>query len=273
MDASEAPFSFSDPTVPAIINLMNVLHGHAVLDLPPPTASDVGGIQVAVVPKGLDVVSLKSFQDEYAVNRPDRIRTAAKLDTVTSLNDYLNRFKTDTSAVFVDEAPEKPSVLAVIDYHGEGSNAEPSFCTHTASYQFPVSDTFKAWRDKAKLGPTMSQESFANFLQDRGYDIANPPFDWQALDPQALSVILGVRNLHDDAGYDFWHAASRQPLWRRHPPAAVLPLTWRPDFLGLGAPTMEAAWMVWRVDHDGPTEYRPLARPDGGLPLFTEKTT
>lgn len=44
----------------------------------------------------------------------------------------------------------------------------------------------------------------------------------------------------------FWHAISRYDLWRFYPPAAIYPLTWRPDFLGRGAPTMETMWCVWR---------------------------
>jgi hypothetical protein len=44
----------------------------------------------------------------------------------------------------------------------------------------------------------------------------------------------------------FWNAISRYDLWRLYPPAAIYPLTWRPDFLGRGAPTMDTMWCVWR---------------------------
>jgi len=46
----------------------------------------------------------------------------------------------------------------------------------------------------------------------------------------------------------YWHAAKRVTLFTDHPPAFVLPLTWRPDFMGGergGAPTMEVHWTVW----------------------------
>lgn len=67
----------------------------------------------------------------------------------------------------------------------------------------------------------------------------------------------------------YWHAQKRQALFREHPPAWVLPLTWRPDFLDGergGAPTMECLWTVW-VAGDTDTKYRTLPRPASGLLL------
>lgn len=50
----------------------------------------------------------------------------------------------------------------------------------------------------------------------------------------------------------FWHAKTRLPLFERSMPFAVHPLTWLPDFKGLGRPTMDCMWCVWtpgsRVD-------------------------
>ena len=57
-------------------------------------------------------------------------------------------------------------------------------------------------------------------------------------------------------------AAKRKALFEEHPPAYVLPLTWRPDFMGGergGAPTMEVHWTVWRRGHVD-TKYRLLGR-------------
>lgn len=53
----------------------------------------------------------------------------------------------------------------------------------------------------------------------------------------------------------FWHAKRRLSVFTDHPPAFVLPLTWRPDFLGKAksAPTMEVLWTVWI---EGVTECR-----------------
>lgn len=66
----------------------------------------------------------------------------------------------------------------------------------------------------------------------------------------------------------YWHAKKRQDLFAEHPPAWVLPLTWRPDFLfdqreigdRKGAPTMECIWTVW-IAGETDAKYRPLSRP------------
>lgn len=56
----------------------------------------------------------------------------------------------------------------------------------------------------------------------------------------------------------FWNAASRLDLWRKHPPRAVHPLTWRVDFSGGGAPTMDCMWIVYG---DVPMSNEPFGRP------------
>lgn len=64
----------------------------------------------------------------------------------------------------------------------------------------------------------------------------------------------------------FWHARRRQGLFSETRPYAVHPLTWRPDFHGLGGPTMDIIWTVWRPRHmeNGArtTTYEPLQRPE-----------
>lgn len=62
----------------------------------------------------------------------------------------------------------------------------------------------------------------------------------------------------------YWHAQKRLALFEKRRPAAVLPLTWRPDFLfgrKGGAPTMECLWTVWNAESATSTIYAPLARP------------
>lgn len=65
----------------------------------------------------------------------------------------------------------------------------------------------------------------------------------------------------------FWHAKTRLPLFEEHMPYAVHPLTWRPDFHGLGRPTMDCMWCVWtpgsRVDV---TMYAPMREPKEPAP-------
>lgn len=74
--------------------------------------------------------------------------------------------------------------------------------------------------------------------------VTNPPFVHAAefishamsLKPTFLAVLLKST---------FWHAMRRRKLFDTYPPTYVHPLTWRPDFLGLGGPTMDVMWCVW----------------------------
>lgn len=103
-------------------------------------------------------------------------------------------------------------------------------------------------------------------LPDGCWIITNPPFS------QAEKFIRRALELGTPCAFllksQFWHAQRRLALFREYPPAYVLPLTWRPDFLW-GAkgssPTMECLWTVW-LSGDCITEYHLLERPkiDGG---------
>lgn len=90
--------------------------------------------------------------------------------------------------------------------------------------------------------------------------VTNPPFTL-AVSFIEKAMELGASKLCLVLKSTFWHAANRNPLWRRHQPARIYPLLWRPDFLGLGRPTMEVAWHVWDCEHVGATVYQPLLRP------------
>jgi hypothetical protein len=141
---------------------------------------------------------------------------------VQSLIDYVNRFKLTDTALFADDTPAKPSLLAVIDFHGgtmlppapkegevtlgqvaggdetPGSLATPRFGKHCARYDFPISEQFGAWSKLA--GTPLSHVEMADFLSERQYDIANPPLDWMMVDKPTVELILHLLNIHDDQG-------------------------------------------------------------------------
>jgi len=62
----------------------------------------------------------------------------------------------------------------------------------------------------------------------------------------------------------YWHAAKRQELFKKHPPSVIMPLTWRPNFFfkshGGGSPLMEVAWNVWFPMYTGTTVYKPIGK-------------
>lgn len=57
----------------------------------------------------------------------------------------------------------------------------------------------------------------------------------------------------------YFHAKSRIKLFNEHRPAVVYALTWRPDFMKRGAPTMDVIWAVWDKNRTG-TEYKLMER-------------
>ena len=63
----------------------------------------------------------------------------------------------------------------------------------------------------------------------------------------------------------YWHARKRLQLFRDHPPAYILPLSWRPDFLfkerGSGSPLMDVIWCVWYPGYNGYPAYMVLDKP------------
>jgi len=90
--------------------------------------------------------------------------------------------------------------------------------------------------------------------------VTNPPFNLAApiirhllsLRPDTLALLLKA---------SFWHAKSRAALFDENPPARIVALTWRPDFLNLKRPTMEVMWCIWKRGHTGATEYSLARRP------------
>ena len=95
--------------------------------------------------------------------------------------------------------------------------------------------------------------------------VTNPPFTIGKLNGQVSFLEKAAELDHQFvamfAKTQFWNAKTRLPTWDFWTPAAVYPLTWRPDFTGAGAPTMDCCWIVWDRTHTGPCEYLPLRKP------------
>ena len=95
--------------------------------------------------------------------------------------------------------------------------------------------------------------------------ITNPPFDVAMPFIRHGLGVLGVRKMALVLKATFWHPKNRRELRALFPPKIVYPLSWRPDFLGKGRPTMDCIWCVWDRDYVGPTLYgealpKPLKR-------------
>jgi len=158
----------------------------------------------------------------------------------------------------------------------------------TALMDFLDLDISKIWEPACGNGAMSSviesygHEVISSDLRDSGYGkggidflltqpyqcdaiITNPPFNIsESFIRHALSIAPVVAMVLKS---QYWHAARRLQLFAECPPAWILPLTWRPDFLfdtrspgEKSAPTMDCIWAVW-IAGDTDTKYRPLQKP------------
>lgn len=92
--------------------------------------------------------------------------------------------------------------------------------------------------------------------------VTNPPFAPAAAMILHLLDTLKVDYLALLLKATFWHAEERRSMFLKHRPTRIRALTWRPDFLGGGNPTMECAWFVWQRGGVPGTQYSLLAKED-----------
>lgn len=101
--------------------------------------------------------------------QPQFISAFPQIQTVASLIDYVNRFKTDNTMIFA--CSEEEIIKAVIDYHEEGSK-KAGLVRHQAILNLTTSNEFDTWIDSD--GSWMAQKSFARFLELNAEDILTP---------------------------------------------------------------------------------------------------
>jgi uncharacterized protein YfdQ (DUF2303 family) len=121
--------------------------------------------------EGFLVESLRELQDEHRT-RPERRQGTATVGDLASFIAHVNRFKDADSALFADPEQSSASLTAVLDYHRAGAKGDPRFGGHQTHYVFPLSDEWKAW--VGRDGKPFNQADFAQFIEDRIADIAEP---------------------------------------------------------------------------------------------------
>jgi hypothetical protein len=92
--------------------------------------------------------------------------------------------------------------------------------------------------------------------------ITNPPFKFSEIFIRHAVVQAPIVAMLLKSQY--WHAKKRASLFKDYPPAWILPLTWRPDFMfgkRGGSPTMECLWTVW-MKGQFDTRYSLLHKPN-----------
>lgn len=134
--------------------------------------------------------------------KPDHIQQSVTLQTVDSLVDYLNRFKTEDTVLFADIATN--TIIGAVDYHGPASAA---LVAHRATLTLPHSVEWKTWSDID--GKLMGQLEFARFLEENASDVAAPSGadlleacrDLQAR--RKVNFIKAVRTNSDNESFEF----------------------------------------------------------------------
>jgi hypothetical protein len=135
--AATTPPRHSPPPASTVADtraLMEDLHAPELLALPEIDADEAP--RVLILPRGVEARIIKALIDEYR-DRPERRTGTATLADLESLIAWINRFKDDGSAIFVDRSAEKPSITAIIGYHEAGGedDAAPRFCKHRGVYR------------------------------------------------------------------------------------------------------------------------------------------
>jgi len=136
---------------------------------------NVEGTPLAIVPRGMELQSIKPFLDERR-DHPERRTGTAVLESVDSFVEYVNRFKSETNtAIFATDGKDRdepPALVGIIDHHQPGGAGEARFCLHRTAYRFPLSEQWIAWMRAD--GNQISQEAFAEFIEDRLLDVREP---------------------------------------------------------------------------------------------------
>ncbi|MBB3996909.1 DUF2303 family protein [Aureimonas pseudogalii] len=126
------------------------------------------------------LVSVKAFADEWRTHPPFRIGQARAL-TLESFIALVNRQKEADSAIFCDSDWRKPAMTAVIDYHASDDDRDATEIgagKHRVHYAFPLSEEWKGWIKGD--GVPMSQQDFAEMIEDRIGDLVAPEDAWAA---------------------------------------------------------------------------------------------
>jgi hypothetical protein len=143
-------------------------------------------VQVAALPKGMALQSIKPLLDEYRA-RPEARRGTATLQSLDSFINWTLRHKGDETVIFANNNAEAPSLTAIIDYHQKGAQVPahfhheqhesdtgiPGWCRHRGLYLLALSKPWQAWA--AVEGRSLTLAEMAAFLEDHITDVIQPP--------------------------------------------------------------------------------------------------
>jgi uncharacterized protein YfdQ (DUF2303 family) len=129
----------------------------------------IGEQYAAIVPNGATVEMLQpgsEFDRERAGLAPVRPSGNPFFDDTDSFVRYILKHGNDASEIYADT--QRQTIVAVLDWHDD----EPGWGVHRATLKFRPDPDWQAW-GKIDRRP-MSQQEFAEFLEDQRWDIVTP---------------------------------------------------------------------------------------------------
>ncbi len=139
---------------------------------PTPNKVQPDGDPYVIIPQGTVVNSLAHLVP------PARIKQAPQFMECSSFIDYVNRFKTEVSQIFVNISDEDAdcvcgaSFTALLDYHSAAPALKPGYCQHQARFNTVQTPEWMSWMG-ADRRPT-DQVTFATFLEENAKLFVEP---------------------------------------------------------------------------------------------------
>ncbi len=188
-----------------------------------------------------------AIADHYGlkITPPGRIKRNLVIQTVDSLVDYIDKFRTGGTVLFADIKASK--IVAVLDYDVDADTTAHG--SHIAALQLPFADEWTLWSgiDDKLLG----QLPFARFLEENSPDIKAPSGselieacrDLQA--KRSVNFIAAVRTSTNNESFEYSDATdARGKDGVEIPTKFILEI---PFYFGSRAVEL-AAFLRWQVD-------------------------
>lgn len=127
-----------------------------------------------LTPKGMDA---REVTDPHGVALPtgSRIIQQVEVQTLDSLVEYVNRFKTPNTILLADV--EANRIVALLDFHRAAETAGlenplADYVSHRVTLRLPFSVEWGIWTDAH--GKLVDQQEFAQFIEENACDVAAP---------------------------------------------------------------------------------------------------
>lgn len=156
-----------------------------------------GALPFVVIPQDHKIQDLKDLVYNEYTPFPIRKEGTVKVFDAGSFCDYYTLFCDPNSRVFADETTGR--ILAVLDYHGAGSDGGPRWGKHRIDLTLRDSTEWKRWTGSD--GKKFSQLDFAEFIEDNAPDI---------IDPNGAAMLEVARDLQARTEADFGSAVRLQ---------------------------------------------------------------